>query len=548
MAPPSAPYSVSKIAQEAVARYCARSLGLPVTIARMCAAYGEQGGLPNWHLDAVATGQPVRTRWDPMPYSPIHDDDIAAQLEPLLDAASVPATIVNWGGDEPVSVQEWTAWFGELLGVDARVEVEPDPRRVDRVGRRPLEAPGPHRPVPGGLARRLPPPRRGAPVTPSRYPTSEQMMEVAVAATGLTDFGPGDFREGLDVLLESLATDAGLAPSTDAAVVGVLQTQAHQPAARRAVVPRPSRGRRRAGRGAGPRHRAAPHRHHRPRQHALARPAVPQPAHVGAAQPGAATGARRRARRPPPPGLRRRDRSAAARGPRHAPLRGRRQRRGQRRARHGLPRPAVHAAGLRLPPLVAGGRLHRVLRLPPPGGQAARLAAAPAPVALQGAPPQVPPRRGGGRLPRRPLRDDPPRPGQVGALVRQPGVEHLPDGRLARRPRPHPTRARGVEPPARGHGARHRGAGPHRRGPLPRRPPRGPQRRPHGHGRPGPRLPRPRARRRRPSGSSTSGSARTAPVPTARTATPPSSSACSADRIRDEYDFYIRRFDVHVDG
>ena len=59
----------------------------------------------------------------------------------------------------------------------------------------------------------------------SRYATSEQMMEVAVASTGLDDFGTGDFREGLDVLLESLATDAGLAPATDAAVVGLLQTR-----------------------------------------------------------------------------------------------------------------------------------------------------------------------------------------------------------------------------------------------------------------------------------------------------------------------------------
>src|SRR5690606_14525247 len=77
--------------------------------------------------DAVAAGEPVRTRWDPMTYSPIHDDDIATQLEPLLDAASVPATIVNWGGDEPVSVQEWTAYFGELLGVEAAVVVEEIP-------------------------------------------------------------------------------------------------------------------------------------------------------------------------------------------------------------------------------------------------------------------------------------------------------------------------------------------------------------------------------------------------------------------------------------
>ena len=62
-----------------------------------------------------------------MTYSPIHDDDICAQLEPLLGVASVPATIVNWAGDEPVSVQEYSAFFGELLGVDAQVLVEEIP-------------------------------------------------------------------------------------------------------------------------------------------------------------------------------------------------------------------------------------------------------------------------------------------------------------------------------------------------------------------------------------------------------------------------------------
>jgi nucleoside-diphosphate-sugar epimerase len=122
-----ATYSISKIAEEAVARYCARAYDLPVTIARMGAAYGDQGGLPIWHLQAIAAGQPVQTRWDPIPYSPIHDDDIAAQVEPLLGAASVPATIVNWAGDDAVSVQEWSAWFGELLGVDAKVVVKEIP-------------------------------------------------------------------------------------------------------------------------------------------------------------------------------------------------------------------------------------------------------------------------------------------------------------------------------------------------------------------------------------------------------------------------------------
>lgn len=45
-------------------------------------------------------------------------------------------------------------------------------------------------------------------------------MTQAREVTGLADFGPGDFRDGLDVLLESLARDACLSPATDEAVVG----------------------------------------------------------------------------------------------------------------------------------------------------------------------------------------------------------------------------------------------------------------------------------------------------------------------------------------
>lgn len=121
------PYSVTKIAGEAVARYCARSFGLPVVIARMGAAYDEHGGLPVWNLNAVAEGRPVTARWDPLPYAPIHEDDIVEQVEALLDAATVPATIVNWCGDEVVTAQEWTGYFGELMGVPASVEVQPIP-------------------------------------------------------------------------------------------------------------------------------------------------------------------------------------------------------------------------------------------------------------------------------------------------------------------------------------------------------------------------------------------------------------------------------------
>lgn len=125
--PSPQPYSIVKIAEEAVARYCAREFGIPTTIARMGSAYGDRGGLPMWHLQAIAEGQPVIARWDPLPYSPIHYDDINAQIPALLDAASVPATIVNFAGDTPVSVQQWCAYFGELLGVKPRIDVQPVP-------------------------------------------------------------------------------------------------------------------------------------------------------------------------------------------------------------------------------------------------------------------------------------------------------------------------------------------------------------------------------------------------------------------------------------
>src|SRR5262249_18544298 len=95
-------YSVSKIAQEAVARYCEEALNVAVVIARMQAAYGPHGGLPAMHMQRVAAGEPVRTKWDPCPYSPIYEDDIVDQVDAVLASAGVPATIVNWAGDEAV--------------------------------------------------------------------------------------------------------------------------------------------------------------------------------------------------------------------------------------------------------------------------------------------------------------------------------------------------------------------------------------------------------------------------------------------------------------
>ena len=56
-----------------------------------------------------------------------------------------------------------------------------------------------------------------------RYPSAGQLEHEAALEAGLSDFGPGDFREGLAVLLDSLERDGDLDASTDAAVIGDLR-------------------------------------------------------------------------------------------------------------------------------------------------------------------------------------------------------------------------------------------------------------------------------------------------------------------------------------
>jgi hypothetical protein len=50
------------------------------------------------------------------------------------------------------------------------------------------------------------------------YPTTDALLAEVAEQAGLSDFGPGDFREGLEVLLASLAADAALSAASAKAV------------------------------------------------------------------------------------------------------------------------------------------------------------------------------------------------------------------------------------------------------------------------------------------------------------------------------------------
>ena len=110
-------YSTAKIAAEAAARYGSRRYNLPTTIARLSVPYGNGGGWPAIHLEMLRNGSAIPVHVDaPSVYHPIHDDDIFAMIPGLVAAASIGATTINWGGKDPVSVEEWVGYLAELCG------------------------------------------------------------------------------------------------------------------------------------------------------------------------------------------------------------------------------------------------------------------------------------------------------------------------------------------------------------------------------------------------------------------------------------------------
>jgi nucleoside-diphosphate-sugar epimerase len=119
-------YSLAKISAEVVARAAARDHGVPTTIARLNVPYGDNGGWPGWHLEFMKAGHPVTLHPErPNRFNPIHEDDIFASVPGLLAAASVPATIVNWGGEQ-ASIEDWCAYMGELTGIEPKFEETPN--------------------------------------------------------------------------------------------------------------------------------------------------------------------------------------------------------------------------------------------------------------------------------------------------------------------------------------------------------------------------------------------------------------------------------------
>ena len=121
--PPGVPlranYSFSKVAAEAVCTWVASRYRIPLTIIRICSTYGPEGGAPADRLEMMLAHKPIRLHPDkPNNYNPIYEDDYVELGIRAMEVAATPPIVVNWAGSETVSVEDYCAYMGELVGVE----------------------------------------------------------------------------------------------------------------------------------------------------------------------------------------------------------------------------------------------------------------------------------------------------------------------------------------------------------------------------------------------------------------------------------------------
>ena len=67
----------------------------------------------------MLAGKPIRLHPDaPNNYNPIYEDDYVELGIRAMEVAATPPIVVNWAGSETVSVEDYCAYMGELVGVE----------------------------------------------------------------------------------------------------------------------------------------------------------------------------------------------------------------------------------------------------------------------------------------------------------------------------------------------------------------------------------------------------------------------------------------------
>ncbi len=112
-------YSLSKIAAEQLVTYLATKHAIPTIILRIGAVYGPDATGPMVRINRMLRGKEI---WvnpaEPRKGSVMWVDDAVRLAIVAMERGEVPPVVTNFCGDDPVSIDEYCTYAGELLGVE----------------------------------------------------------------------------------------------------------------------------------------------------------------------------------------------------------------------------------------------------------------------------------------------------------------------------------------------------------------------------------------------------------------------------------------------
>jgi nucleoside-diphosphate-sugar epimerase len=110
-------YAASKIAAEFLLKHLSEDYEMPATLVRIFSFYGPRGGGVTQRIDQVARGEPVSVYPGVRNvHTPLYEDDYVAKTIAAVGIAKVGCQVINVGGTEAVTTQEYCEMAGEMLG------------------------------------------------------------------------------------------------------------------------------------------------------------------------------------------------------------------------------------------------------------------------------------------------------------------------------------------------------------------------------------------------------------------------------------------------
>ena len=110
-------YAASKIGAEYLLKHISVDYNLPVVMVRIFSFYGPRGGGVTQRVDQVAKGLPVSVYPGVRNvHTPLYEDDYVEKTIAAAGIARVGCEIINVGGSESVTTQEYCQIAGEIVG------------------------------------------------------------------------------------------------------------------------------------------------------------------------------------------------------------------------------------------------------------------------------------------------------------------------------------------------------------------------------------------------------------------------------------------------